>query len=207
VEAADDICYNIIDLEDGTNLGLVTLEETESLLVDIIGSYFDAKKYARIASLKEKVSVLRAMAIQRLIQECVDQFMAKEQQMLDGTFDQAITDHIPATRILKKIQSISFSKIYKSKPVIEREVAGFEVLKGLLETFVPAVGDLHLHEKGTWYHSSLIKLLPADYQMMMEKSGRIYESLLILLDFISGMTDSHALSLYRNIKGISFSGQ
>jgi dGTPase len=206
VEAADDICYNIIDLEDGTNLGLVTLEETESLLVDIIGSYFDAKKYAGIASLKEKVSVLRAMAIQRLILECVDQFMAKEQQMLDGTFDQAITDHIPATRILKKIQSISFSKIYKSKPVIEREVAGFEVLKGLLETFVPAVGDLHLHEKGTWYHSSLIKLLPADYQMMMEKSGRIYESLLILLDFISGMTDSHALSLYRNIKGISFSG-
>lgn len=206
VEAADDICYNIIDLEDGTNLGLVALEETESLLVDIIGNYFDKKKYARIASLKEKVSVLRAMSIQRLILECVDKFMEKEQEILDGTFDQAITDHIPSTPTLKKIQSISFFKIYKSKPVIEREVAGFEVLKGLLETFVPAVIDLQMQEKGTWYHSSLIKLLPADYQMMLEKSCRIYESLLILLDFISGMTDSHALSLYRNIKGISFSG-
>jgi dGTPase len=207
VEAADDICYNIIDLEDGTNLGLVALEETESLLVEIIGSYFDVKKYAGIASLKEKVSVLRAMAIQRLILECVDKFMEKEQEILDGTFDQAITDHIPSTPTLKKIQSISFSKIYKSKPVIEREVAGFEVLKGLLETFVPAVIDLQMQEKGTWYHSSLIKLLPADYQMMLEKSDQMYESLLILLDFISGMTDSHALSIYRNIKGISFSGQ
>jgi dGTPase len=179
------------------------------LLVDIIGAYFDAKKYAGIASLKEKVSVLRAMAIQRLISGmCRSVYGKRAANASCGTFDQAITEHIPATPTLKKIQSISFSKIYKSKPVIEREVAGFEVLKGLLETFVPAVGRFALrHEKGTWYHTSLIKLLPADYQMMMEKSGRMYESLLILLDFISGMTDSHALSLYRNIKGISFSGQ
>jgi dGTPase len=206
VEAADDICYNIIDLEDGTNLGLVSLEETETMLVKIIGDFFDNEKYTRIMSLKEKVSVLRAMAIQRLIMECVDKFIEKEQEILDGTFDQAITDHIPSAPTLQKIQSISFSRIYKSRPVIEREVAGFEVLKGLLETFVPGIIDLHLHKKTTWYHSSLIRLLPVDYQLMLEKADRLYESLLILLDFISGMTDSHALSLYRNIKGISFSG-
>ncbi len=205
VEAADDICYNIIDLEDGTNLGLVSLQETESLLIEIIGAAFKSEKYQSIDSLKEKVSVLRAMAIQRLIQECVDVFIEKEREILAGIFDKALTDNIPSTPVLEKIQSISFFKIYKSKPVIEREIAGFEVLNGLLETFVPAVLESHSEGKTSWFHSSLIKLLPVDYQTMLEKASGLYEALLVLLDFISGLTDSHALSLYRNIKGISFS--
>jgi len=203
VEAADDICYNIIDLEDGTNLELVSLEETESLLIEIIGQKFDNTKYQRIESRKEKVSVLRAMAIQQLIKECVDLFLSREDKILSGAFDSALTDHIASTAVLKRIQSISFTKIYKSKPVIEREVAGFEVLKGLLDTFVPAVLECHNNPKPSWYRSSLIRLLPWDYQLMIDKSESLYEVLLVLLDFISGMTDSYALSLYRNIKGIS----
>ncbi len=207
VEAADDICYNVIDLEDGANLGLVTLEETESLLVAIIGDSFDEQKYQRIESLREKVSVLRAMAIQKLIFECVNAFTENEEEILPGSFDQALTDHIPSSPSLKQIQKISFSKIYKSRPVIEREVAGFEVLNGLLEAFVPAAMEAHSSPKASWYHSSLIKLLPTDYQASIQKSVNVYEAMLTLLDFISGMTDSYALSLYRNIKGISFSGK
>jgi dGTPase len=203
VEAADDICYNIIDLEDGTNLDLVSLDETESLLIEIIGQKFDNTKYQRIESRKEKVSVLRAMAIQRLIMECVDLFLSREDKILSGTFDSALTEHIASTPVLNRVQSISFTKIYKSKPVIEREVAGFEVLKGLLETFVPAVVECYNKPKASWYQSSLIRLLPSDYQLMIDKSESLYEVLLVLLDFISGMTDSYALSLYRNIKGIS----
>lgn len=206
VEAADDICYNIIDLEDGTNLGLVPLGETESLLIKIIGNIFDKKKYLRIESLKEKVSVLRAMAIQRLIVECVEKFMETEQQLLEGAFDAALTDHIPSTATLNEIQSISFTKIYKSRPVVEREVAGFEVLKGLLETFVPGIVHLKTHGKKSWHESSLLKLLPDDHQAMVQTADNLYEALLILLDFISGMTDSHALYLYRNIKGITIQG-
>jgi len=203
VEAADDICYNIIDLEDGTNLGLVPLDETEALLIEIIGDQFDKSKYDGIESLKEKVSVLRAMAIQRLILECVDVFIEREAEILNGDFDLALTDQIQSSSALQKIQSISFSKIYKSRPVIEREVAGFEVLNGLLETFVPAILESHSGENTSWYHSSLIKLIPSDYQTMIQKAKDLYERLLILLDFISGMTDSNALSLYRNIRGIS----
>lgn len=206
VEAADDICYNIIDLEDGTNLGLVSLKETESLLIAIIGDYFNQEKYRKIESIKEKVSVLRAMAIQRLIVECVEKFMEVEPQLLDATFDAALTDNIHSTTALKEIQSISFTKIYKSRPVVEREVAGFEVLKGLLETFVPGIVHLKTHEKMSWHESSLLKLLPDDQQAMVHKAGTLYEALLVLLDFISGMTDSHALSLYRNIKGITIQG-
>ena len=206
VEAADDICYSIIDLEDGTNLELVTLEETKSLLVEIIGDAFQEEKFNRIQSKKEQVSVLRAMAISRLIIQSVDKFMEFEEQLLDGTFDMALTGQIGATPVLEKIQSISFEKIYKSKPVIEREIAGFEVLDGLLETFVPAILNLRSAQKLSWHNSSLLRLLPQDFLFEIENSGNLYESLLVLLDFISGLTDSHALSIFRNIKGISLPG-
>ncbi len=206
VEAADDICYNIIDLEDGTNLGLVALAETEALLIEIIGKSFSAEKYYKIDSVKEKVSILRALAIRQLILECVTLFVQKEDAILSGSFDQALTDNIPSSGVLKKIQELSYSGIYKSRPVIEREVAGFEVLGGLLETFVPGVVNKFTSGKMSWYQASLLKLLPVDQQGMIDKSEKHYDALLVLLDFISGMTDSYALSLYRNIKGISVKG-
>lgn len=203
VEAADDICYSIIDLEDGTNLDLVSMEETKSLLVEIIGDGFQEEKFDKIPSKKEKVSVLRAMAISELINQCVDKFIQIEDQLLDGSFDKALTGQISAASALELIQSISFEKIYKSNPVIEREIAGFEVLNGLLETFVPVVLNLKSTKKLSWHNSSLLRLLPSDYSVEIESSENLYESLLVLLDFISGLTDSHALSIFRNIKGIS----
>lgn len=203
VEAADDICYSIIDLEDGANLDLVTLEETKSLLVAIIGTAFQEEKFSKIVSKKEQVSVLRAMAISQLINQCVGVFMENEAQLLNGTFDKALTSKISSALELEKIQSISFEKIYKSKSVIEREIAGFEVLNGLLETFVPVVINLKSSKKMSWHNSSLLRLLPTDHMVEIENSESLYESLLALLDFISGLTDSHALSIYKNIKGIS----
>lgn len=203
VEAADDICYSIIDLEDGTNLDLVSMEETKSLLVEIIGDGFQEEKFTKIKSKKEQVSVLRAMSISKLISQCIKVFIENEEQLLNGTFDKALTGQISAASALEKIQSISFEKIYKSKPVIEREIAGFEVLNGLLETFVPVVVNLKSNKKMSWHNSSLLRLLPGDYIVEIENSENLYESMLALLDFISGLTDSHALSIFRNIKGIS----
>ena len=91
VEAADDICYNIIDLEDGTNFGLVKMEDTKELLVRIIGDHFEEEKYQRIPQRKEKISILRAMAIQELISQCVQSFVERESQPLDASFDEAIS--------------------------------------------------------------------------------------------------------------------
>lgn len=206
VEAADDICYSIIDLEDGTNLGLVPLEETKSLLSEIIGEAFQEEKFNNITSKKEQVSVLRAMAISQLVHQCVEKFLELEESLLDGTFDKALTDLISAAKVLESIQSISFEKIYKSRPVIEREIAGFEVLNGLLETFVPSIINLKSTQKLSWHNSSLLRLIPQDFLDELERSETLYESMLVLLDYISGMTDSHALSMYRNIKGITLPG-
>ena len=182
------------------------MDETKSLLVEIIGETFQEEKFNKIHSKKEQVSVLRAMAISQLINQCVAKFIEVEENLLDGSFDSALTSEIKSTKALDKIQSISFQKIYKSKPVIEREIAGFEVLNGLLEAFVPAILELKSERKLCWYFSSLLTLLHTDFQLEIEKAESMYESILILLDYISGMTDSQALSIYRNIKGISLPG-
>ena len=196
--------HTLVRLQTGW-LRLQTLAEDQIALI----RYPDVKpltpteKFHKISSKKEQVSVLRAMAIRELIRQCVDKFMEEEQNILSGTFDKALTDHIPSTSTLEKIQAISIKKIYKSKPVIEKEIAGFEVLNGLLESFIPAVISLRTKEKLSWHHSSLLKSLPDDYYAELHEKSSMYDSLLVMLDFISGMTDSHALALYRNIKGIS----
>jgi dGTPase len=208
VEAADDICYNIIDLEDGTNLGLVDFAETVELLAAIIGDRLDKQKLETYKSTDEKTGLLRALVIRELITQCVRCFADNEEEILAGTFDRALTDTIPSSKALNTIGKVSYNKIYKSKPVLEREVAGFEVLSGLLGAFAPAAYEFA--QKGgtiSWHQSSLFALLPEETRLDIRNAGHdIYEVMLLLLDFISGLTDSRALALYRNIKGISVPG-
>ncbi|MDZ7605455.1 MAG: hypothetical protein U5K79_07675 [Cyclobacteriaceae bacterium] len=94
-------------------------------------------------------------------------------------------------------------KIYKSTPVIEREVAGFEVIHGLLNAFIPSVISCNVLKSKNWHHDSLLRLLTADYRLELQQAESPYENLRVVLDYISGLTDSHALALYRNIKGIT----
>jgi dGTPase len=205
VEAADDICYQVIDLEDGCRLELVSYEETVGLLGSIIGNTFDPAKLAKYSSDAERIGVLRAMAIGKLVDECVTVFLDHEPQLLAGEFDRALTGLIPSKDILKKIEKISIIKIYQSRKVLEKEAAGFEVLPGLLEAFTTAVFHYYIDKTHfTKKLENLIRLLPEDVRTKMDQSSdSLYELLMATIDFISGMTDSHAISLYRKIKGIS----
>jgi len=205
VEAADDICYSIIDMEDGTNLGLVPFSQTRELLSDIANKHNKSSHIDQVSSLKEKTGYLRAMAISTLIQQTIEVFLDNETAILNGTFDRAITDVIPAAALLKEIQMISLEKIYRSQPVLEKEVAGFEVLNGLMSAFAEPVFAQASGNKLSWRKNGLIRLLPVDTSAEMVGKGP-YEAMLTLLDFISGLTDSRALFLFRNIKGISLPG-
>lgn len=207
VEAADDICYAIIDLEDGTNLGLVDFDVTKRLLSEILGDRFNESKLKEKIVLREKTGILRALAINQLIMETVEVFMSNEEATLDGSFDQALTDCIPSSRALRKIIRLSVDEIYKSKPVVEKEVAGFEILHGLLSTFVPAVDyKLQSGTKRNWRYDSVLGLLPQATKVLLEEVTDQYQGVLIMLDFIAGLTDSKALQLFRNIKGTLVSG-
>lgn len=208
VEAADDICYNIIDLEDGFGLGLVTFEEARSFLVDIIQERYREDKLNEIPGRKEKIGVLRAIAIQVLVQQVTEAFMSHEQDILSGKFDKALTGQILATEALDKISSFSVDRIYRSRQVMEKEAAGFEVISGLLEKFTEAVFlKFNSPESFSKRHESIYRLLPSVAKHQLENDNpSVYESVLTVTDFISGLTDSTALSIFRTIKGIAFQG-
>ncbi|MFY0651478.1 MAG: deoxyguanosinetriphosphate triphosphohydrolase [Cyclobacteriaceae bacterium] len=208
VEAADDICYNIIDLEDGFGLGLVSYEQTEAFLAAILQDRFKPEKLKELPGDKEKIGVLRAVAIQVLVEQVTKTFIENEEALLSGEFDKALTNRIPANEALDEISSFSVENIYRSRQVLEKEAAGCEVIGGLLESFVEAVFlKYHSKESFSYKHESIYRLLP-DYTKFKLEQGEqsVYQNILTVTDFISGLTDSTALSIFRTIKGIAFQG-
>ncbi|WP_306416000.1 deoxyguanosinetriphosphate triphosphohydrolase [Fulvivirga ulvae] len=203
VEAADDICYQLIDLEDGCRLGLVSYDDTVDLYAGILREKFDKKKLERIESPDERIGTLRALSIGTLIEESCTLFLDEEENLLTGSFDTALTDTIYSTPVLQEIESLSIEKIYRARTVMETEAAGFEVLPGLLGVFVTAA-----HEKlnGTDFskkNQSALRLMPPEVRREISEESDMYQVLMSCIDFVSGMTDSHAISLFRKIKGIS----
>lgn len=200
VEAADDICYHIIDLEDGCRLGLVPFELVKELLAAIIGDSFSEEKLAKIPSFNEKLGTLRAMAIGQLTQECSTLFQHHEEEMLVGTFDKDLTSLIPSASALKQIINLSIHKIYRSKLVLEKEAGGYEVIDNLIDAFATAV-YANYYGNPLPKHKSILRLIPEEFIVQFENQISVYEALQIVIDFISGLTDSHAVRLYKTIKG------
>ncbi|SDA37599.1 dGTPase [Algoriphagus alkaliphilus] len=207
VEAADDICYNIIDLEDGCTMGLISFEETVSLLKPILGDRFDKEKL-KDRTQAQNLGILRAMAIGQLIRESVEVFVLYEEGMRKGNFDKALTDIIPSAKALAAISTASVKSIYRSKVVLEKEAAGFQVLEGLLSVFSQALyHQFYSPELFSGQDKSILRLLPEDFPLKgWGAEVNPYPLLRNLVDFISGMTDKYALNLYRRVKGISFPG-
>ena len=145
-----------------------------------------------------KVSLLRAKAISTLIYECSTIFYQQQKAILNGTFNQSLTDALPEAYLnaWKKIEKVSVEKIYNYQSVIQKEVSGYKVMAGLLEEFVPALVNNDSH-----YYKKLVKLIPKQFHTEKED---LYSRVQSVLDFVSGMTDLYAVELYGKIKGISF---
>jgi dGTPase len=201
VEAADDICYRIMDLEDGFRLGLISFIDTEALMIPFVNKN-DLIGY-RGRDEKEKIGYLRAKAISNLVGDLADTFLDEEENILNSKMEEDLISVIPNAKYLENIKSVSIEKIYHTRSVVEREVAGYEVLGGLLDTFIYAYNGSyaeHLSPK----NRAIINLLPK--RINVDKDDDLYTRLLKITDFVSGMTDSFAVSLFRKIKGISLPG-
>lgn len=204
VEAADDICYSIIDLEDGCNLGLVSYADAKQLFEGVITKgKSKLGKLEQLTSRQEKIGYLRALAIGDLMDECASLFLDQEAVILSGSFDQALADHCHSKNALKEIIKVSIERIYQARQVVEIEAAGHEVLPGLLEEFTTAGNYLMQGVKSRKYQNLQFLLPEATAKTIREHPADTYVMLREVLDFISGLTDRHALSLYRKIKGIS----
>jgi dGTPase len=204
VEAADDICYSVIDLEDGCSLGLVPYSQAKELFEGVITrNKSKLGKLDHLKTLPEKIGFLRALAIGDLMAECTALFLDHERDILDGNFDQALADVCPSKEGLKNIINISIEKIYRARTVVEIEATGHEVLPGLLKEFTIAGSSL-MDKQASRKYENLQKLIPEDIaDAILANPGNHYAMLRNIIDFVSGMTDNHALSLYRKIKGIS----
>lgn len=205
VEAADDICYSLIDLEDGCVLGLITFDEAYALYEGVISASKEKlENLGKMQSISEKIGYMRALAIGDLINECATTFIAKEEEILNGALAKPLISFTSAADRVKDIISVSKQKIYRAKHVVEIEASGHEVLPGLLSEFVEAC--LHLQTgPQRRKHENLLALLPITTRKSIEAcKDDIYLMMRHLLDFISGLTDRHALSLFRKIRGISF---
>ncbi|QSE98372.1 deoxyguanosinetriphosphate triphosphohydrolase [Fulvivirga lutea] len=203
VEAADDVCYHLIDLEDGCRLGLVSYEQTVELMASILKDKFNKEKLERIDTKDERIGILRAMAVGQLISECSELFLDNEQALMKGEYDISLTDSVPSSSVLEEVISISVQKIYRSRNVMETEAAGFEVLPGLLEVFTEAIVNKEKTSK-TKKDKAIERLLPPEVQLDLSlNQDNVYNQLLCCVDFVSGLTDRHAISMFRKIKGIS----
>ncbi len=203
VEAADDICYRIMDLEDGFRLGLLTFKETENLLKSLLTkTKLNAYEYR---DENDKIGYLRAKVINHIVNETAKAFLDNEENILSGKLESDLISIINKQKELDEIKKISVEKIYSYKSVVEREAAGYEVIGGLLDIFITAVNEASNENKDklTPKNKTILKLLPGKVLSDAPSHLDLYLRLLKITDYISGMTDSYAVSLYRKIKGIS----
>lgn len=199
VEAADDICYNIIDLEDAHRLGILSYKQVAHLLLPICGDNQLETRLATLGDSDSRISLLRAKAINALIVACAHAFTQHQETILHGRFEKSLMDALPAdlVEMMREIERVSVEKIYNAQSVVQIEIAGYKVMNGLLEEFIPA----YLNEKKSKYDSKLLALMPKQFHTSQETT---YAKIRSVLDFVSGMTDLYAVELYRKIKGISF---
>ncbi|MBV6881080.1 dNTP triphosphohydrolase [Epilithonimonas ginsengisoli] len=204
VEAADDICYNIIDMEDAHRLGIVNTEDCENLFLDLVRSVNpdDIKrvgdKLGIITNKNERISYLRAKVINSLINKTIELYKSNFDKILDGSLDKGILDIFKTeSSSLTEIERFSIEKIYNHKAVIEIENAGYNVMYELLNHFVPSI--IKEKDERKSYDKMALKLIP---QQFIYDDATVYQKTLGVLDFVTGMTDNFATDLYRKIKGI-----
>lgn len=202
VEAADDICYTVIDFEDAYGLGIISFSVIEDLFIPIAGEFFNQERYKEIIFESQKVKYLRAIAISNLVRSLATVFIENENEILTAEFDMPLMDASPLKPWVDRIIEISIKSIYQSKSVLAMETAGFEILNGLMETYVAAVNSVNENE-GRFSAKTIVKQLPEE---CFDHKGNIdqdlYTRLLKVTSYVASMTDSQAIKQYRQLKGI-----
>jgi dGTPase len=204
VEAADDICYSIVDMEDAHRLKILTKKEVEDNFMYVIeklesGSVERTHSYYRnIEDTSEAIAFLRARIINLLVNKSTDVFSDHQNEILSGCFEHTLIDTIERNfHALKPVQEISQERIYQHDTVIQIEIAGYNVMSELLGLFIPAL----LKEKPSHKEQKVLRLFPYQFREF-EMVSAPYQKVLNALDYLSGMTDEYATEMYRKLKGI-----
>ena len=202
MEAADDICYLILDMEDAHKRGIVETEKIDNFFTSFFRNdvtwFFERKEilYKTITDNNERIAFLRATVINKLVDCISDVFINEYKVIMEGDFNKALISHLPdfENNALEKCRDFSLKNIYRHPVVVKIELTGFNVIGGLVDDFVQAV----LNPNKT-YSKKLMSLIPEQFKT--EKDD-LYSQLQVVLDYISNMTDLYAVQLYKDLRGI-----
>ena len=186
VEAADDICYTIIDFEDGINLGLISEDYALEYLINLVRDTINTKKYHSLTNTKDRISYLRALAIGNLIQEATSVFIENESTILEGKFMRSLLDKCKYEAQINDIIKLSVEKIYQSNEVVEKEIAGYSIIADLLDVFINAIDNTYRNNASN-YDKLILLLVPDNYKDIHEN---LYNRILNICNLISSFSDS-----------------
>ncbi|MCZ4317885.1 deoxyguanosinetriphosphate triphosphohydrolase [Aequorivita viscosa] len=196
VEAADDICYTLIDFEDGINLGLIDEDMALEYLINLVRTTLKKEVYSSLKTPQDRLAYLRALAINTLIAEAAKIFIENEEEILKGTFSEALLDKSEYKVQIADIIKISVEKVYQSAEVSEKEIAGYNILSTLLETFTTAFENQHNNQMR---HYDKLLLRTIDFEL--SNTPTVYNYLMECCNYISRLTDGNALQIFQKIKG------
>lgn len=196
VEAADDICYTIIDFEDGINLGLIEEDHALEYLIKLVQDRINLKKYHGLDRSSDRLAYLRSLAISTLIEEAVRIFLQEEESIMNGTLAHGLLDKSRYEAQIADIIKVSVDKVYRSQEVIEKELAGYTILNELLDHFT---GAMERDLDGNATHRDRLLLDYAGLQTQVDLGW--YGSLMQVCSWVAGLTDGNSLQIYRKITG------
>ena len=197
VEAADDICYTIIDFEDGINLGLIQEEYALEYLINLVRGKIKTENYNALKTTEDRVSYLRALAIGTLIDEAAALFMKHEDDILLGQFETALLDVSQYKAQIKDIIDLSINNVYRSKEVINKEIAGYEILNQLLNAYGKMAFNYFEGNMST-YDNLLFNILPETVKL---SNDALYQNISAVCLYISKLSDTNAMLLHQKLKG------
>lgn len=204
VEAADDICYQVMDFEDAHKLRILNFEETSNLLLAFFDPHKEAGEWIRIEQTfndvtdkNERIAYLRAKVIGKLVNLCTQIFSEHQEEILSGSFNGSLIDHLPPheKQAMDTCKKEAVEKVYRHPSVVEIEIAGFKILGTLMHEFIEAVQN-----PNHYYSKLLLPFIPEQFRTPAD--APVYNKLLSIVDLVSGMTDVYALELYRKINGM-----
>ena len=196
VEAADDICYTIIDFEDGINLGWISEDVALEFLLRLVKDSIQTEKYSQLTKSSDRLAYLRSLAISRLIQESSALFLAHEDLLLTGKMEQSIMSQSQFKAQINDILRVSKERVYEHPEVLRKELAGHRMLTDILSAYAPAAINTK-NQSPTFFDQLLIQ----ESGLEIHPQHTVYEVLLEISHFVSRLTDSNALALSSRLGG------
>lgn len=196
VEASDDICYTVIDFEDGINLGLIEEDKALEYLSKIIGKRINTDKYSQLKHTKDRMNYLRSLAIGALIEEAATVFLKNEEAIMQGVFHQSLLDASIYKAQIDDIIKISVENIYESREVLEKEISGYKILTTILDVFTTSA-YLYQIGKESNYNRLIIRNFLNDFNFEQMST---YQMLLEICSHVASLTDGNALRVYKKLE-------